>query len=159
MQAAEHRIGHGPQRTGRLAGREPIHGRNGFAGELFGQSAGTGNRVASPDQLKSLLQIAILAELSLDQAGQGGPLLQGEQSGRSEVAGSEIAGRRLAELLVTAGEIKDVVDHLEGETELAPETVQLIELGGAAVAQYAGGPGTVGDQGAADQCRLDPSGG
>ena len=50
-------------------------------------------------------------------------------------------------MLVVTGEVEDVVNHLEGQTQLAAEAVELIELGGGQGREHPGGPGTVGDQG------------
>ena len=48
---------------------------------------------------------------------------------RQEVAAGEITGCGLAELLVVSGEIEDVVNHLEGQTQLAAELVEAVKLG------------------------------
>ena len=48
--------------------------------------------------------------------------------------------------MVAAGEIEDVVDHLEGQPELATKTVEIVELGCLKAAEHPGCAGAVGNQ-------------
>jgi hypothetical protein len=97
-------------------------------GKAFRQGAGPGDGLAAPHQLEGLLEITRFAEFPLNQAGQGRPFFQGKQGRSREIAGCQITGSWLAQLLVTSGEIKDVIHHLKGQAQLAAKTIQIIEL-------------------------------
>ena len=119
----------------------------GLAGKALGQGAGTGDGLTAAHEFEGVLEVALLAELPLDQACQGWPLLKGIEGGGSEIAGGQITGGGLAELLVAAGEIEDVVHHLEGQPELTTEVVKRHQPLFAEPRENTGGPGAVGDQG------------
>ena len=55
--------------------------------------------------------------------------------------------RWLTELLVVSSEIEDVINHLEGEPQLAAELIEAVELRRRATAEHSGRAATVGDQG------------
>jgi hypothetical protein len=69
-------------------------------GKTFRQGAGPGDGFAAPHQLEGLLEITRFAEFPLNQAGQGRPFFQGKQGRSREIAGCQITGSWLAQLLV-----------------------------------------------------------
>ena len=90
-----------------------------------------------------MLEITFLTKFAFNQAGQGRALLECIKGRSGEITGGQIACSWLAELLITASEIENVVNDLEGQTQLAAEAIKIIELGPWQTGKYASSPSAI----------------
>ena len=107
---------------------------------------GTSNRIRLTHDAKGFVEITLIAEFPFDQHTHGWIALQGIESRCGEVSTGEVTGGRLAELLITGREIKNVVHHLEGQTQLASIAVERFQLRLGATTENPSSTSAVGNQ-------------